>query len=424
MSRSAGLTIGIVVGSLLLGSAAIADPFDPDPSFGGDGVVRISGSDHVDFFREEVVETSGRRIYVSGGAAGAGSGESGLSVRLFSRNGHYLKSNGGRLEQTSSYPRIADVLLWRHRVFVVGWLEDGYNWEHDKAKPDYGFAVAFRGSVGKGGVRWGPESFYDRYWGHSKRGVQRLKEFNFGAVTAGAVDAHGRVLIAGRIGGRAAVVRLTRDGRIDSGYGHNGVASIPIGSGSSSRDIAVRGSAALVVGNARVKGHEQGFSAKLKPSGLLDRNFSFDGVRFIGRPGSFVPAVERAEAGRWLIAYEAGRRAGVTKLGANGALTSSFGRHGRASIRATRPHQHHVIDALAIDRKEGRVHRIILMTSAERGDQLRRLGTIWRRGGKPVGSLPPDGTARLPWHLRTIDTTVGWRHQLVALIPDRLVRMQ
>jgi hypothetical protein len=216
---------------------------------------------------------------------------------------------------------------------------------------------------------------------------------------------------------------LTRDGHIDTSYGTNGLARVTIGTGSSPRDIAVHGTTAVVVGNTTINGHKQGFATQITGYGYRDRAFSGDGIRLIGKRGSYVSEVQPADAGRWLIAYESGKRAGVTKIGATGDLIGTFGRHGRASIRCTRPDKR-VVDALTVDRKDGALHRVALATSCKRSGDLRRLASIWRPGGQPITSLRPDATARLPWGAHTIDITYGWRGRLTALIPYKIVRLR
>ena len=109
------------------------------------------------------------------------------------------------------------------------------------------------------------------------------------------------MLVTGRVNGQTAVLRLTRDGKLDSSYGTNGLAKITIGSGSSPRDIAVNGTTALVVGNATIGGHKQGFATQITEFGYRDRSFSGDGIRRIGKPGTHVTAVDTADAGRWLV---------------------------------------------------------------------------------------------------------------------------
>ena len=306
-------------------------------------------------------------------------------------------------------------------IFVVGWLVNGYDWVQEKRIPDYGFAAAFRRSL-RGHLAWGT----DRYFTFDERGdpgLERLREVDFASVTGGAVDAQGRVLVTGRVNGQTAIVRLTRDGHIDRSYGTNGVATIGVGSVSSPRDIAVHGSTALVVGNTTTGRTHQGFVAQVTPYGYRDRTFDKDGIRLIGQPRSHATSVAPAETGRWLIAYESAKRAHVIKLGATGDLITTFGKSGHATARCNRPHQRHVIDALATHRRHGTVHRITLAISCTRNDQLRRLAAIWRPGGKPITSLRPDGIGRLPWSKPTIDLTYGWRGGIVGLTPNTLIRL-
>jgi hypothetical protein len=345
-------------------------------------------------------------------------------VQLRTHKGHYIRGNGGYLEMTSPFPQVSDVITAGKRVFVVGWLSGGYDWKRDIEIPPYGFAAAFHHGL-RGHLHWGT----DRYFTFDEKtkgdpGLEKLREVPFGSVTGGAVDSEGRVLVTGRVDGQTAVLRLTRDGHIDTTYGSNGLATITIGSGGSPRDIAVHGSTALVVGNATINGHQQGFATQITGYGYRDRTFSGDGIRLVGKPGTHVTAVDKADAGRWLVASQRRHRAGVTKLGITGDLVTSFGRGGRATVRCTRPENRNVIDALAVDRKDGALDKISLALSCKRDGNLRRLAAIWRPGGHPITSLKPDGVGRLPWHAPTIDITYGWRGRLTGLVPDRLIRLR
>lgn len=418
MRLRTSLIAAITAAGLAITPLALADPLDPDPSFGGDGFVQLSyGGDAT------AVTAPGRRLYVAGSAMGAGSGESYLSVGLRGRHGRLIRAQGGLLERFTEYPFVADVMSWRHRVFAVGRVANLYNADGQKV-PGYGFAAAFPRSLDRHLV-WGTDRYatFDETKGDP--GLERLREVDFASVTGGAVDAQGRVLVTGRVHGQTAIVRLTRDGHIDRSYGTNGVATIGVGSVSSPRDIAVHGSTALVVGNTTNSRTHQGFAAQITPYGYRDRRFDDDGVRLIGQPLSHAAAVATAETGRWLVAYESAKRAHVIKFGATGSIITTFGKAGHATARCTRPNGLHVINALATHRRHGSVHRIALALSCTRGDQLRRLAAIWRPGGKPITTLRPDGVGRLPWHKPTIDLTYGWRGRIVGLSGERsLIRLR
>jgi hypothetical protein len=421
--RHVTLTL-LTVAALGAAPLALADPLDPDPSFGGDGIVKIDGIGHYFWLGEQALAARGRRTFVAGGASGGGSGESSVHIQVRSRKGHFIRSNGGPLEMTSPYPMVSDVFTTHKRVYIVGWLNGGYDWKREIEIAPYGFAAAFRPGLRRH-LHWGTDRYYsyDSQRKDGAPGLERLREVDFGSVTGGALDSRGRVLVTGRVDGQTAVVRLTPNG-LDHSYGTNGVARVTIGTGSSPRDIAVHGTTALVVGNATVSGKKQGFATQITGHGYRDRAFSGDGIRLIGKPRTHVTAADKADAGRWLIASERRRHAGVTKLGATGDLITAFGRGGRTTVRCTRPEGRHVNNALTTDRKNGDLHRITLALSCQRDGDLRRLAAIWRPGGQPIVSLKPDGVGRLPWHERTIDITYGWRGRLIGLIPNRIVRLR
>jgi hypothetical protein len=411
----------ITVAGLVISPFALADPLDPDPSFGGDGVVKIDGKHHYHWFGEQQLAPEGDRTIVAGGGDAGGSFESDLSVMIRGRNGAAVggRQGWGLLEPGYGWPEVEDVLTTEHRIFVVGSIDAGYNEVTQKKTPGYGFVAAFSASL-RSHPTWGT----DRFYSPDKPGLQRLREVDFGSVTGGAVDSVGRVLVTGRLDGQTAVLRLTRDGQIDTTYGSNGLATVNVGSGSSPRDIAVHGTTALVVGNATTDGHHQGFATQITGSGYRDRTFSGDGIRLIGKPGTHVTAVDTADAGRWLVAAQRRHRAGVTKISTTGDLVTTFGRSGRATVRCTRPDDRNVIDALAIDRRHGNLNQIALALTCKRSGDLRRLASIWRPGGRPLTSLHPDGVGRLSWHAPTIDVIYGWHGRLLGLVPDRLIRLR
>jgi hypothetical protein len=314
-------------------------------------------------------------------------------------------------------PNIRDVVTWRHRVFVIGWQEH-YQWKTE-TNTFYGFVSAFRGSL-QGYSHWGTE----RYRVSHKPGIERLNEFDFASVSGGAVDPQGRVLVTGRIDGQVGVMRLTRQGRIDTSYGSHGLSRIATGAGSNPTDIAMQGTSAMVVGSARFGYGKQAFAAKLTENGVRDTSFSQDGIRRIGQPHSTAAAVALAEAGRWLVAYQTPRHAVVTKLGANGDPITRFGHHGRTGVMCNRPPGRRVVDGLAVDKRQGGIQRIALATSCKRNGEVRNLVAVLQPGGRPIRSLRPNGVARLPWDSATQAITYGWRHRLMDLTEGTLYRMR
>ena len=420
MRLRSSIVTAIAVAGLVVSPLAVADPLDPDPHFGKAGLITLDRSNY--YVLPGNLTTHGKRIIAAAGTSGAGSGERVLHVYLRGQRGRPIggRQGWGYLESLYGEPMIADVATSDHRIFVIGSVKSGWNVDKQKETPGYGFVAAFTASL-RGRPQWGTEHFV---YPDNGRGLERLREIDFGSVTGGAVDSEGRVLVTGRLDGQTAVLRLTRDGHIDQSYGTNGLATVNLGSGSSPRDIAVHGTTALVVGNATINGHQQGFATQITGYGYRDRTFSSDGTRLVGKPGTHVTAVDKADAGRWLVASQRRHRAGVTKLDTTGDLVTGFGRGGRATVRCTRPEDRNVIDGLAIDRRHGVLDQITLALSCKRDGNLRRLAAIWRPGGHPISSLKPDGVGRLPWHAPTTDITYGWRGHLTGLIPNRIVRLR
>lgn len=143
-----------------------------------------------------------------------------------------------------------------------------------------------------------------------------------------------------------ALARLTRRGRLDGTFGHQGRVRIDVaGAEDSFGELAVLGNGKIVVvGSARVGGDTRVVVIRLKPDGGYDRTFGRDGVVVIDTPGGASgAAVVPLPQGRIAVGGPTGDPSGtsmlVLRLAADGRLDRSFSGDGRATAGfATRPY--------------------------------------------------------------------------------------
>lgn len=97
------------------------------------------------------------------------------------------------------------------------------------------------------------------------------------------VQPDGRIVLAGTVVGRGvAVVRLNPDGSLDAGFDGDGVAEIDLGASDSGEAAALQADGKIVVAGAAANGFAM---LRLQPGGALDTTFSGDGRQIFGFPG-------------------------------------------------------------------------------------------------------------------------------------------
>ena len=122
-----------------------------------------------------------------------------------------------------------------------------------------------------------------------------------------AVQPDGAIVAAVDSGGGLSVVRFTRRGRLDRGFGAQGRVKITLAgaSAAASRDVAVfRDGRILVAGFADTSaiGGRRSVVARLLPGGDLDPSFGVDGVAVVGPLGADVEAMALGADGEVVIA--------------------------------------------------------------------------------------------------------------------------
>lgn len=153
-----------------------------------------------------------------------------------------------------------------------------------------------------------------------------------------AVDAQGRVVVAGRVKNgavwRLAIVRYMPDGTLDAGFSGDGIQinDLAASSTESIHGLVVDGSnRPVVTGEGRVGGLRQLLVARYRSTGVLDTGFSGDGVVLSGLAGAD-EAAGRAVAldagGRIVVSGEAwigtSQRFALARFIAAGVSTGSF----------------------------------------------------------------------------------------------------
>jgi uncharacterized delta-60 repeat protein len=161
-------------------------------------------------------------------------------------------------------------------------------------------------------------------------------------VKALALQPDGKILAAGSVGGRFALVRYNPDGTLDAGFGAGGTVSTAIGLGVRANAIALRGDGRiLLAGNRTITTSGSGDSAVLAqylPDGTLDASFGAGGT--ILQDGGYSSVNANAVAiqrnGKIVVTGSAtvGGSAdlAVLRLLPNGALDGGFGSNGARAV--------------------------------------------------------------------------------------------
>jgi uncharacterized delta-60 repeat protein len=177
-----------------------------------------------------------------------------------------------------------------------------------------------------------------------------------------AVQPDGKVLVAGRVGGRFAVVRFDSAGRLDRQFGRNGLVREELGEDPEVGPVrvAVQRNGRIVLAAAtsdRNDDNQLGDSAlavyRLLPGGRADPSFGRRGVALVPRKGDILVGFGLAIAGdgRIVVATRADssrptRGVFVVRLKADGKVDRTFGRGGNGSVTVAK--EGHVAN-LAVD---------------------------------------------------------------------------
>jgi uncharacterized delta-60 repeat protein len=167
-------------------------------------------------------------------------------------------------------------------------------------------------------------------------GGKRVVEFGGDNDSAfgGALQADGRIVLAGDSDFRVAVVRLKTNGTLDASFEGDGKKLFSWGPIGRAQAVVVAPNGKLLVGG--FSGPEGGNIqvARLNPNGLLDKTFGVDGKAAVDFGGDdFGLAMARQANGRILVAGRStAAGAVVARLRSNGALDPDFDGDGRVSL--------------------------------------------------------------------------------------------
>jgi uncharacterized delta-60 repeat protein len=151
-----------------------------------------------------------------------------------------------------------------------------------------------------------------------------------------AIDPSGRIDVGATTGGELFAVRLSSGGALDPGFSDDGVASLPTGGSASGGDLALDPNGSIVVGATGCLAADCHFAvARFTPDGVPDTSFSGDGVVTTEFPGGAVlRSVAVAADGRIVAAGSVGGDSALTRYLPNGDLDPAFGGQGRATVSA------------------------------------------------------------------------------------------
>ncbi len=219
--------------------------------------------------------------------------------------------------------------------------------------------------------------------------------------SANAVDLtrQGRIVVGGYttngVGARSALARLSPRGRLDKGFGGDGMVSVDIGSGAEQiNDVRVLAGGAIVAAGDAENGQNPRFSVlRVGSDGKLDHSFgtgddgssTFD----VATGPDVVNALAVAANGDYLLAGYAGAHADPAVLAVrhNGLLDTSYGSHGHVVIRLANAFE----EAADIVRQDGKA----LLVGRIRGNRD-DLGVIrLKAGGALDTSFSGDGILRI-----------------------------
>lgn len=219
--------------------------------------------------------------------------------------------------------------------------------------------------------------------------------------SANAVDLtrQGRIIVGGYttngVGARSALARLSPRGRLDKGFGGDGMVSVDIGSGAEQiNDVRVLAGGAIVAAGDAENGQNPRFSVlRVGNDGKLDHSFgtgddgssTFD----VATGPDVANALAVAANGEYLLAGYAGAHADPAVLAVrhNGLLDTSYGSHGHVVIKLANAFE----EATDIVRQDGKA----LLVGRIRGNHD-DLGLIrLKAGGALDTSFSGDGILRI-----------------------------
>lgn len=146
-----------------------------------------------------------------------------------------------------------------------------------------------------------------------------------------AIQANGKIVVAGSLGGDFLVARYNANGTLDTTFSEDGIAVTDFGGGGtdSALAIAIQSDGRIVVaGNAGLANNARVGVARYNVNGTLDGTFSGDGLftmDFVGSAGGAAQALAIQGDGKIVIVGSSGSDFAIARLNSNGTLDTTFG---------------------------------------------------------------------------------------------------
>ena len=146
-----------------------------------------------------------------------------------------------------------------------------------------------------------------------------------------AIQADGKIVVAGSLGGDLHVARYNTNGILDTTFGGDGIVATDFGgSGTDSAfAVAIQSDGKIVVaGNAGLANNARVGVARYNANGTLDNTFSGDGMftmDFVGSAGGAANGLAIQADGRIVIVGSSGSDFAIARLNSNGTLDTTFG---------------------------------------------------------------------------------------------------
>lgn len=312
---------------LVLPSQALAQAGGLDPGFSTDGKVRTDFDAGLDSAVGLAVQPVDGKVVAAGFTVRRSQGR--FALARYNEDGTLDTSFSGNGKAVTNFTRRFDGAL----DVVI--------------QPGDGKIVAVGLAGGRGGrfaiARYNSNGSLDSTFGGDGRVMTNFsarEDIAFGV----ALQTDGKIVAAGRAGGRGGVVALVRynaDGTLDQSFGGDGKVTTNFTRGDDRADhLAVQTDGKIVAaGTAGSFGADPRFAlARYEADGILDPTFGGDGkitTNFTRSfDGAFAVAVQADE--KIVAAGEAGRRLGLARYNTDGRRDTSFGGDGRVRTNFTR----------------------------------------------------------------------------------------
>ena len=146
-----------------------------------------------------------------------------------------------------------------------------------------------------------------------------------------AIQADGKIVVAGSLGGDFLVARYNTNGTLDTTFSGGGMVATDFGgSGTDSAfAVAIQSDGKIVVaGNAGLSNNARVGVARYNANGTLDNTFSGDGrftMDFVGTAGGAAQGLAIQADGKIVIVGSSGSDFAIARLNSNGTLDTTFG---------------------------------------------------------------------------------------------------